>query len=127
MSGWEEFSETVQTRKAPYRAQVLRLLSDFCWHSWRELRLCGGVRYGARLLELLRVGYRIEKRPNEDGREYRLASLVRGEPKVKRVKWYLSEEDAQLLLSGQPELVSPEGMRSLTEALRSFREHRDNL
>lgn len=67
------------------RERVLSLLSDLGWHSYRALVTVGGLRYGARVLELRREGYQIEVRALDvEGQEYRLTSLVKGAAQGKR-------------------------------------------
>lgn len=109
---------TVSTRKTPLRLKLLDLLKDLLWHHWSELR--AGNRHSARILELKYLGYQIETRPCEDGKWYRLRSRVPGVPKPKRVKIFLSEEDASCLMLG--ERPSFAGAQAIREALASYRE-----
>lgn len=107
------------------RERVRRLLSDGQWHGPAELLSVGGVRYGARVHELQRLGFLLDKRDEEpQGREYRLASSVLGRPKGKRVKVYLDESDAEELLRGRLTLQS---RCALADALGSFRHNREKL
>src|SRR5215467_2495131 len=84
------------------RDRVLDLLADLDWHHFGELHRVGGIRYSARLLELRRLGYQITTRelPHRTGREYRLVSREPLTPKLKRVKVFLSLDDARRLAAG---------------------------
>lgn len=111
------------------REALLRLLSDLGWHEHHELSRVGGVRYGARLLELKRLGYTIESReaahPDEQGKAYRLMSPLPGVPKKKLVRVYLREDDACGLVStGLPNLRVLDAVEA---ALESFVANRDKL
>jgi len=118
------------TLKKTARGRVLLMLSDLDWHS--HLELCkpsvGGPRYPARVLELKRLGYRIESRALDDGstgNEYRLKSVEPSRPKGKRVRVYLDEADviALLGLRGVPRRAKAD----LTDALGSFQANRGKL
>ncbi len=106
------------------RDAIFGLLSDLGWHSHRELGSVGGNRYSARLLELKRLGYAIESRELEEGKLYRLASLQRGEPQIKRVKVFLTEREAEALAEGVP---SSGARAAVARALASFRTNRERL
>jgi hypothetical protein len=109
-----DYAEVNKTK----RQRVLELLSDLQWHTHVELQVVGGVRYGARLLELKRLGYAIEDQSLEpQGKRYRLASMVRGAPQEKRVKVFLSKEDAQMLLE---DVVTTESHDAVRDALSSY-------
>jgi hypothetical protein len=90
------------------RGRLFELLSDLRWHSFRECSKVGGLRYGSRLLELRRLGYKLEDAPAGgepgEGKLYRLISLTPDAPQAKRVRVMLTEHDADLLSRGQ---VSP--------------------
>jgi len=106
------------------RERIFQLLADLEWHGHAELARVGGVRYGARLLELRRLGFAINDVEEGDGKRYRLVSLTAGVPQGKRVKVLLDEADADLLLSG---VLSPRARLRLVDALASFRANRDKL
>jgi hypothetical protein len=109
-----DFAEINKTK----RQRVLELLNDLQWHTHVELQVVGGVRYGARLLELKRLGYLIDDQSLEpQGKRYRLASTVRGVPQEKRVKVFLTKEDAQNLLEG---VVTAEATLAVRDALSSY-------
>jgi len=109
-----DFAEVNKTK----RQRVLELLNDLQWHTHVELQVVGGVRYGARLLELKRLGYLIDDQSLEpQGKRYRLASTMRGTPQAKRVKVFLTKEEAQLLLEGVTTLESRNAVR---DALASY-------
>jgi hypothetical protein len=109
------------------RDAVLRLLSDTQWHSHVELARIGGVRYGARVRELKRLGYQIETQDIEegtDGRMYRLSTTIQGMPAEKRVKAFLLETDVHSLLA----MTIPNSARkALEDALGSFLENKHKL
>lgn len=88
-------------KKRPQREKVLQVLSDLQWHPYMDLAAVGGVRYGARLLELKRLGYEIEDRnvKGDIGKDYRLKRLRPGMPKQKLVKVFLMEDEAQAIVS----------------------------
>ena len=111
----------------PKRERLRLLLWDCEWHLHGELRLVGGVRYSARLLELKRLGYQIEDEPlsGEPGKRYRLKTRKLGEPRGKRVKVYLRERDCvRLLERGE---VSLHLENCVADALRSFQYNKDKL
>lgn len=115
-------------RYKPAREQVLDLLSDLQWHSWRELRRVGGVRYGARVGELRDEGYHVESRKSaltEDGKDYRLKWLAPGGVREPRVKVYLREQDAAAMV--QDGIVPLAACHGIAEALASFRSNRGKL
>lgn len=109
------------------RGRLYHLMSDLQWHSWRELRDVGGVRYSARLLELKRQGYEVDScsgNSARDGRSYRLMSLTPGAPQAKRVKVFLEEQDVTNMLKGT---VPTRAAKALKNALGSFRANREKL
>ena len=112
-------------RFATARGRIFELLRDQQWHSWRELRKVGGVRYSARLLELKRLGYPVDSDTWEQGRTYRLAALEPGEPQRKRVKVFLEELDVVRMVDGYP--PNARASRALARALDSFRANRGKL
>jgi hypothetical protein len=78
------------------RNKLLDRLSDLSWHDNAELARVAGVRYGARLLELKRLGFNIESRGDPAlGKVYRLTSILTGPPQPKRVKVLLDPNDVQ--------------------------------
>jgi len=105
------------TKYRTARERVFDLLSDLRFHSWRELQAAGGNRYGARLLELRREGYEIvDTAYDEDGQQYRLVRLERGEPQPKRVRVYISESSAEHAVRG---FVTEETREAVTLEERS--------
>jgi hypothetical protein len=103
------------------REALLGLLWDLSWHRHEELARAAGVRYGARLLELRRLGYVLETEELEEGKRYRLMSRERGAPQEKRVKCLLTEIDAESVVVGAP---TDEARRAVSDALGSFRSNR---
>lgn len=117
-----DYAEQYQTA----RGRIFDLLSDLEWHSWRELKRIGGVRYSARLLELKRLGYAVDSDSEApDGRIYRLQSLAKGAPKGKRVKVFLEESDVIALL--EKGTLTKRAQKTLTDALGSFQANRWKL
>lgn len=113
------------TEKLALRERVLSLLSDLGWHSFSQIHSVGGIRYSARLLELKRLGYRIEDRATgTDGKDYRLISLTPGPAQEKRVKVFLRETDAEKLVVGK---ITRAAIAAVSDALGSFKTNRDNL
>jgi hypothetical protein len=107
------------------RDKILRLLSDLEWHSWKELRAVGGVRYGARVRELLRLGYRLKTADRDDhGKNYCLEALEPSLPAGKQVKIYMDERDVEVLVSG---FVTTGAKSAAEDALESFRFNRNKL
>lgn len=82
------------------RDKLRGYLADMRWHSWRELKEVGGSRFGARLLELKREGYIIDRESIKGSRgfRYKLRSLVPGEPQRKQVKALLPPSDVDVFL-----------------------------
>ena len=84
--------------KRPARVVLLDLLSDEEWHTWKECRGAGGMRYSARLLELKRQGWTIESRGSDsEGKDYRITG--EGAPQPKKVRVMLEEAEVQYLLA----------------------------
>jgi hypothetical protein len=107
------------------RVRVFELLSDLRWHTWRELEAVGGNRYGARVLELEKLGWNIIDEPHgEDGKRYLLASLTKGPPLPKLVRMYVSEASAQYVARGE---VTEEARRAARDGLESFNARKGNL
>lgn len=115
--------------KKTARGRVLLLLTDLHWHTHVELQRQGGARYGARVLELKRLGYEIEDRHIDDdqrnGKEYRLVSLQPGQPQAKRVKVYLDAADVASILHHQT--MPWRARKALEDAYRSFKANEDKL
>lgn len=110
------------------RQRVLRLLSDCDWHPHYELKRVGGVRYGGRIRELKRLGYRIETRPHDgqpQGYDYRLVSTEPGMPEEKQVKVYLTEQAADALVSRR--VVTGDAWYAVRDALKSFKANKGKL
>jgi len=100
------------------RQAILERLSDLQWHSWRELNAVGGVRYGARVLELKRQGHIIDTKASPTGgRYYKLAPYV-NPPSQKQVRVYLRPEDVEALITG---IVSDDVVEACKMALVRFR------
>jgi hypothetical protein len=110
--------------KRPARERLLTLLKDGKWHPWSAMRQAGGMRYSARLLELKRLGYEFESRGRaETGKDYRLTG--KGEPKEKRVKVFLTEDQAKYLIR---RVSDREDVReALMSAVATFQTRRDHL
>jgi hypothetical protein len=108
------------------RDRVLIELQSLEWVSWKILRRIGGVRYSARLLELKRLGYKIEDNPDPsgDGKRYRLIDPMPGRPQGKLVKLYLPEPDVDALLSDK---VTSTAKTIIVRALRIFRANKHKL
>ncbi len=107
------------------RGRVLQLLLDLAWHGYAQLRRVGGIRYSARILELKRLGYRIEDEPLEpQGKRYRLVSPTPSAAKGKKVKVYISESGAQALLEGH---ITNTVKNAVADALGSFRTNKHKL
>ena len=107
------------------RGRLLKLLEDLGWHDHRDLERVAGNRYAARLLELKRLGYRIEDRSGtKDGKAYRLLSREPSEPQGKRVKVFLDEADADALSHGR---ITAAAVDAVGLALASFRANRGKL
>lgn len=107
------------------RDSILALLADRKFHSWTELKGVGGVRYGARLLELRRLGWQMESIENsDDGKSYRLLSTEPEKPQVKRVKIFMTEEDAARASRGE---LTGAAKEAVAQALASFRVNKDKL
>jgi len=112
---------------ATARERILANLKSMQWRSWRVLRRSGGVRYGARLRELKRLGYQIEDATSNDneGKVYRLLSPTPGPPQAKMVKVYLPEKNVIVLLDNFELPAATRAM--LLDALRSFQHNRHKL
>ena len=120
-------SEDYGVKYATARDRVLAELKSMQWTSWKTLRRTGGVRYGARIRELRRLGYKIEDGPTNgpDGKAYRLRSLRPGAPEEKHVKIYLPESHVINLLDNYE---IPDFTRTLILiALRTFQANKDKL
>lgn len=107
------------------RDRVRDLLWDLKWHHFNELGRVGGVRYGARLLELRRLGWEIETRDLEPkGKEYRMIRRENGKPQGKQVKVFLDEDDAAALLAGT---LTRKAKMAVLDGLKSYRVNKDKL
>jgi hypothetical protein len=107
------------------RETLLEMLKQGGWFTHVDCKTTGGVRYSARILELKRLGYVIEDRPSttyENGKDYQLTG--RGLPQKKRVKVFITEEDAELLVSGH---VTKAATAAVRKALRSFKANKEKL
>jgi hypothetical protein len=112
---------------ASARQRILDELLSMQWRGWRYLERIGGIRYGARILELKRLGYKLEAAPTNDphGKMYRLLSPDPGEPQLKQVKIYLPEEYViELLTEGK---LRPEAEAIVAKALRIFQANKHKL
>jgi len=109
------------------RGALLDLLWDRKWHSRDALLAVAGHRYGARLGELRRDGWRIESHlhPHGKGTLYRLRSHKKGPRAVKRVQVLFFERDAEVLL--ETGTLTRSAARSLRRAFASFRRHKEKL
>lgn len=113
----------------PQREVLLDAMRGDCdvWFTVGQLVELGGIRYGARLLELRRLGWIVESRTDEsspNGKLYRIHP-TKGPPQRKRVKVLLDEADvAELLERGT---VSLAARVELADALGSFRHNREKL
>jgi hypothetical protein len=118
-------SADYSTEYSTARARIYAKLSDLKWHSHRELGKIGGNRYGARIGELRRLGYLIQTvAVKGDGRRYKLNSLERKAAIPKRVKVYLSLDDAQTIAAwGLP----PGAVAAVEAALESYHANRSKL
>lgn len=113
------------TEKVNLREALLRLLSDRNWHTHIEM-LVGGVRYSARLLELKRLGYKIQSEGKAvSGKRYRLLSNKPGRPQGKKVKVYLDESDARAIVNNRT--VTNRTYQAVNDALGSFLFNKNKL
>jgi len=106
------------------RKDLLELLSNLDWHDNVNLAAAGGIRYGARLLELKRLGYRIEDEDIVKGKRYRLKSLHRDQPQEKRIRIYVSKQEARDLIKG---VVTTELSAAVVTALSVFEANEHKL
>ena len=108
------------------RDRMLSLLSDLKWHNRKDLEAVAGNRYAARMLELKRLGYSIVDRVATEGhgKDYRLTHQKPGSPQEKRVKVFLTESVADLLLMGQ---MTNDATIAIRDALGSFRNNKHKL
>lgn len=113
------------TKYASARERLLREMSALQWCSRHQLESWAGNRYGARIRELRRLGYPIEDREVEDGKEYRLISATPTGPTApKKVRVYLNEGDAVDLINGR---LSMFARCDLQVALGKFRMNKERL
>jgi len=116
--------------KRTLRDALLELLLDLGWHDYKRLSQVGGLRYGARILELKRLGYKIESREigrdldKADGKEYRLMEAVPSVPQGKMVKVYLNPEDVVKILAGT---VPDEAARAIQISYASYQANKEKL
>jgi hypothetical protein len=109
------------------REALFALLSDAQWHPHYELARVAGVRYGARVLELRRLGFDIETEDcagSAQGKTYRMPSTIAGPPQPKRVKVLLEETDVLCMVRGY---VPPSARIALNDAHASFDTNREKL
>lgn len=107
------------------RERILIELRGLDWVSWKALhRICN--RYSARILDLKRLGYKIEDEPDPsgDGKRYRLLNPIPGRPQRKHVKIYFEESDADALTHG---FVTPAAGIAAVKALSIFRANKHKL
>ena len=103
-----------------HQQNLLSLLLDGKWHSWRELSHIAGTRYNARLHELRCLGYSIVGRASTvelNGKDYQLTCA---EPQLNRnklVKVYLNLSDAQKLLQG---VINNKALKAVQNAVDSY-------
>lgn len=110
--------------KKTLRDAVLAKLWDLEWHSYAEILKVGGIRYGARILELKRLGWHVVSQEQPDGNSYRLMSRTQQSPKVKTVKTYFTEEEADWIAKGY---LPPTARQKVQESLASFRANKHKL
>jgi len=110
------------------RDRLFDLLQDMKWHPHYRLKEAGGVRYSARLLELKRLGYKIDSEEIDGvgGKQYRLCSLRRTSPQEKHVKVFLTEHDAAEMI-GTLGRVTSTAEDAVISALNSFRINKNKL
>jgi len=107
------------------RDRLLALMLDLDWHDYRALREVAGVRYGARLLELKRLGYEVEDEPlGDQGKRYRLVDAHPACPQGKLVRVYLSPAEALSIIGGAP---VPSARGVVRDALASYRANEAKL
>ena len=112
--------------RKPQRDALLNTLSDLLWHPHYALARVGGVRYSARLLELKRLGYKIEDEDLDKigGKKYRLLSTTPSAPQGKKVKAYLEEGDAAALCRG---ILTPTAISAVQLGLDTFLANKNKL
>lgn len=109
----------------PRRERLQMLLNDLEWHHHLELLDAAGPRYSARLLELKRLGYKVETEQLEpQGKRYRMLSTIPEVPQAKRVKVLLTPNDAELARQG---VMTISAMEAVEAALASFRANEHKL
>jgi len=100
------------------RSAVLALLSDKEWHDWRALADVAGVRYCARVDELVADGFVIESQQlADDGKRYRLVDVT-GKRRTRRVRLYLTSDDARELAAGRVTMFAQHEARRATKGKR---------
>ncbi|MGL4421942.1 MAG: hypothetical protein ACRCZF_14845 [Gemmataceae bacterium] len=112
----------------PLRRKLEKHLSDGEWHTWKDLTKVAGTRFGARLLELKREGFIIDRSridveplPGEKrvrGFKYRLRSTIPGEPQGKRVKALLPPSEVDTFLTTGK--ISGELFDAIADAFASY-------
>ena len=114
----DDFAKTHKTK----RSKLLNLLWDLDWHHHTELSVAG-VRYSARLLELKRLGYTIETKPNlhTHGNYYRLVSHEQSLPQERQVKVFLDPSDVAYLLDWKSSHLRPTARKQLSDALARYK------
>lgn len=114
--------------KTTARERLKNTLSDLKWHSWAELSRTSGIRYSARILELKRLGFKIESQGNRvEGKAYRLLSKKPGQRRGKKVKIFLEEDDAQAVLDLTKIHLNLHVYIAVADALESFRANKGKL
>lgn len=108
------------------RQALFTFLSDLQWHYHYDLARVAGVRYSARILELKRLGFRVESKECEvgQGKMYRMPTTRVGDRKMKRVKVFLEEEDVLAMVAGH---VPSSARAALRDAHGSFDTNREKL
>ncbi len=102
-----ELSAPVRARRRTKRDALLELLRDGLWHPTLECTEHGGLRFGARLLELRQDGFDIETRGEDNQCAYRLVSSERHELLLPReLRGQLAPREWESIAAGMPSLVA---------------------
>jgi phosphopantetheinyl transferase (holo-ACP synthase) len=103
---------------------LLKCLKDLEWHAWSELEQLAGNRFGARLHELREAGYKIVSASAGLGKRYRLVQEQPVQPPKRKVKIYVTYQQAQALRTG---VVTPAAKEAVIKALESYDRNLDDL